>query len=115
MRESFEAFSSAFYKRIAELRIEMAPKVSAREMSLALGQSPGYMNKIENGNAFPTMVLFHEICEYFNILPGEFFETGNQNPAFMNQLIADLKTLDAKELKAISALVDTLKRKSVLI
>lgn len=115
MRETFETFSTAFYKRIAELRLALDPKVSAREMSLSLGQSPGYINKIENGNSFPSMTVFHDICEYFDILPGEFFAVDNHNPAFMNQLIADLKTLDAKELETISALVDTLKRKSVLI
>ena len=35
-----------FYKRLAELRLQKG--VSARDMSLSLGQSESYINKIEN-------------------------------------------------------------------
>lgn len=36
----------AFSKRLVQLR--MAKGVSARDMSLSLGQNPGYINSIEN-------------------------------------------------------------------
>lgn len=40
-----------FYNRISELRIQKG--VSARYMSLSLGQSESYINKIENRRTLP--------------------------------------------------------------
>ena len=40
-----------FADRLAQLRIEKG--VSARDMSLSIGQSAGYINNIENKNNLP--------------------------------------------------------------
>ena len=64
--------------RIAELRLQKG--VSARDMSLSLGQSVSYINKIENGKSLPSMMGFFYICEYLGITPKEFFDTDNVNP-----------------------------------
>ena len=40
-------YEKEFSKRLCELRLEKG--VSAREMSLSLGQSASYINRIENG------------------------------------------------------------------
>ena len=61
-----------FIKRLTELRMNKG--VSARDMSLSLGQSPGYINNIENGVNLPSMSLFFYICDYFGITPLEFFD-----------------------------------------
>ncbi len=47
--------------------------VSARDMSLSLGQNAGYINNIENGHNFPSITVFFYICEYLGITPKEFF------------------------------------------
>ena len=57
--------------RIAELRLQKG--VSARDMSLSLGQSASYVNKIENRRTLPSMEGFLYICEYFGITPQDFF------------------------------------------
>lgn len=54
------------------------------------------------------MKEFFYICEYFNITLREFFEDGPSDPAFLRELIADLKRLDAKQLEHLSALVKTM-------
>ena len=54
----------AFIKRLTELR--MSQGVSARDMSLSLGQSPGYINNIENGVNLPSMSMFFY---YFLVSP----------------------------------------------
>ena len=64
-------FDEQFRSRLTELRL--AKNVSARDMSLSLGQSESYINRIENGKMFPSMDMFFFICEYFNISPHEFF------------------------------------------
>lgn len=57
--------------RIYQLRAER--NLSARELSLSLGMSSGYINKIENGKAMPSLNSLFYICMYFNITPEEFF------------------------------------------
>lgn len=57
--------------RIYELRIEQ--ELSARELSILLGMSPGYINKIENGKALPSLSSIFNICDYFEISLKEFF------------------------------------------
>lgn len=100
-----EAF---FGQRLAQLRCQKG--VSARDMSLTLGQSESYINKIENGKAFPSMQIFFYICEYFDISPKDFFDVGNSNPAILNGLIEDLKTLSDSQIKNIADIVKDLKR-----
>ena len=70
-----ELYEEMFSRRLAQLRMQKG--VSARDMSLSLGQNHGYINSIENGKTFPTMTNFFYICEYLHITPQEFFEDGN--------------------------------------
>ena len=50
-----------FGRRLSQLRERKG--VSARDMSLSMGQNPGYINKVENGKAMPSMEVFFYICE----------------------------------------------------
>ena len=56
-------YENLLRKRLVQLRMEKG--VSARDMSLSIGQSESYINKIENGKALPSMEAFFYICEYF--------------------------------------------------
>lgn len=64
-----------FGNRLAELRENK--NVSAREMSLSIGQSGSYINKIENHNNYPSMNIFFYICDFLEITPEEFFNYDN--------------------------------------
>lgn len=92
-----------FSERLARLR--MAKGVSARDMSLSLGQSANYINKIENKKAYPSMTAFFYICEYLDIAPQDFFDSGNTYPKQLADLVADLKKLDEQALAHISGIV----------
>lgn len=93
-----------FAIRLAHLRENIG--VSAREMSLALGQNQSYINNIECGRAYPSINGFFYICEYLKITPAEFFEAESCNPVQLNELIEKLKKLDAKQLETLSAFVE---------
>ena len=73
MEESDMDYIDWFPRRLSELRIQR--EVSARDMSLSLGQSESYINKIENKRTLPSMSGFLYICEYLGISPQEFFDT----------------------------------------
>ena len=93
-------------ERIAQLRIKKA--VSARDMSLSLGQSESYINSIENKKSLPSMTVFLYICEYLGVTPAEFFDDGNKYPEKLRTVIADLKRLDDKTLLLMAELAGKL-------
>ncbi|HBI02433.1 MAG TPA: XRE family transcriptional regulator [Paenibacillaceae bacterium] len=95
--------------RIAQLRTQR--KVSAREMSLSLGQNDTYINKIENHKALPSLQGLFYICDYLRITPQEFFDEGTENPMVLKELIADLKRLDGDALSSVASVVKELLRK----
>jgi transcriptional regulator with XRE-family HTH domain len=97
---------SYIQERIVQLRMNKG--VSAREMSIMLGQAESYINMIENKKSIPSMTVFLNICDYFKITPKEFFDSDNKDPDRLNTLVADLKKLDAKYLTHIEGLVKEL-------
>ena len=98
---------SSFYERLASLREKKG--VSAREMSLALGQGEGYINNIENGNNFPAMATFFYICDYLGVTPKEFFDVGTDNPGKISAICEKMKRLNDDQLKIIEAMIDQIK------
>ena len=97
-----------FPQRLTQLRAQKG--VSARDMSLSIGQNTGYINSIENGKNFPTMKNFFSICEYLHITPQEFFEDGNADPETIRGLVENLKKLDGEQVDALSKIVNGLVR-----
>lgn len=89
--------------RIAQLRMQR--NVSARDMSLSLGQNNSYINQIENKKALPSLPGLFYICEYFGITPQQFFDEGDLYPVQLAELVNDLRKVDAATLSHISALV----------
>ena len=57
-------YDEKFVKRMTQLRMEKG--VSARDMSLSIGQNPGYINNIESGKALPSMANFFYISGYLS-------------------------------------------------
>ena len=101
-------YEAKFPLRLAQLRTRKG--VSARDMSLSLGQNAGYINNIESGKALPSMSSFFYICEYLNITPGSFFDSETDNPEQLQQLIQKMKKLSDEQLASIENLVDGIVR-----
>ena len=99
---------SEFIKRLVELRMNKG--VSARDMSLSLGQSPSYINNIENGVNFPSMTVFFYICDYFGITPKDFFDTETQNPTKATELLEAVKGLRTEQMDNLISIAKNLKR-----
>ena len=99
-------YENEFQTRLAQLREKKG--VSARDMSLSIGQNPGYINNIETGKALPSMSGFFYICEYLQLSPKDFFDIDAKNPEKLNELIKELKRLDDKQLDSIASIVQGL-------
>lgn len=92
-----------FYKRLTELRIQKG--VSARDMSLSLGQSESYINKIENRRTLPSFSGFIYICEYFGLTPQEFFNDHSASPGKTKELMRELEKLTPIQMDHILQIV----------
>jgi len=97
-----------FAKRVAKLRQNKG--VSARDMSLSLGQSENYINHIENGKAFPSMAVFFEICNYFGVTPSEFFSYDKKNPETISKLAEICEGLTKEQLDLLISLAENMRK-----
>lgn len=103
-------YLSWFPERIAELRLQK--DVSARDMSLSLGQSASYINKIENRRILPSMAGFFYICDYFGITPQEFFDTGSLSPHAARELLEEMGRLTPAQASHILQVIRDLVEKN---
>lgn len=101
-------YGEFFSERLSRLRIEKG--VSARDMSLSIGQSAGYINALENQRGYPSMQLFFYICDYLGISPSEFFDENNSHPVEYREIMKDLSCLEPEQLKHIWAIIKDLIR-----
>ncbi len=99
-------FEEDFRNRLKNLRLQK--NVSARDMSLSIGQNPSYINRIENGIMMPSMSSFLFICDYLNISPAEFFNISVQKPERLRRLINHLENLDSTTFDDIATMVEHL-------
>lgn len=96
-----------FSERLSSLRMNKG--ASARDMSLSIGQSAGYINNIENGVNYPSMQVFFYICDFLEITPKEFFDTDSVNPTKVSELIDVTKGLSNDQLSNLISLARGLK------
>ena len=98
-----------FHNRVAELRIQKG--VSARDMSLYLGQSESYINKIENKRTLPSMTGFIYICEYLGVTPKEFFDTDLVSPTQVRGITQEAQKLTEEQADLILRLMKEMTNK----
>ena len=92
-----------FALRLAQLREKKG--VSARDMSLSIGQNPGYINNIESGKSAPSLAGIFYICDYLGLTPKDLFDMDVENPTRLNAVIQNLKRLNDQQLALVEALV----------
>lgn len=97
-----------FSLRLAKLRT--AKGVSARDMSLSIGQNPGYINNIETGKSMPSLSGIFYICDYFKITPAQFFDMETANPTKANELLAAAKHLSDGQLDNLIAIAEDMRK-----
>ena len=98
-----------FYTRLTQLRMQKG--VSARDMSLSLGQSESYINKIENRRTLPSFTGFLYICEFFGITPQEFFNQDAAAPQITRELLLELEKLSPEQTQHVLQIVKDINQK----
>ncbi len=80
-------------------------------MSLSLGQSESYINKIENKRTMPSMTGFFYICEYLGVSPKEFFDQDSKSPPKSAELMNSIKKLKPSQAEHIIQIIKDLAEK----
>lgn len=99
-------YAELFRNRLIQLRNNL--DVSARDMSLSLGQSESYINKIENRKTLPSMQSFFYICDYLHIHPKDFFDENFHNPSSTDELFQKFNSLSNQQQQHLLALINDL-------
>lgn len=113
-----------FGDRLAELRTER--NISARDMSISMGQSVSYINQIENHLNYPSMSSFFYICEFLKITPKEFFSFGEDSidsidessiatplecsPHLTKQLVNSLNQCTDEQIQQLISLINSFRK-----
>ncbi len=96
-----DCYKQEFIDRLRFLRNEQ--HISAREMSIVLGQNVNYINLIENGKRLPSMQGFFLICECLQITPSQFFaKTEGKNDSVPEVLSQEQKECIAALIHAFN-------------
>lgn len=90
--------------RITQLRMQNG--VSEYKMSLDMGHSKSYIQSISSGKALPSLSEFLYICEYLQVTPKEFFDTGDDFPQLTHTLFEITRKLPADDIKMLTQLAE---------
>lgn len=82
--------------------------VSAREMSLAIGQSDNYINSIENKRVTPSIQMLYIICEYLEISVEEFLRETRSKESYLKEINKELSDLESEQLEYILGMLKNL-------
>lgn len=93
-------------ERITDLRIKK--DISERELSISLGKTDNYINKITSGKSLPSMESFLEICNYFEITPFEFSYSNINDPITSKKIYDEMKRLSKNNLSEFLLILETL-------
>ncbi len=99
-------YEEFFSLRLSQLRLQKG--VSARDMSLSIGQNENYINHIENKKAFPSMQAFFYICEYLGVTPKDFFDENKQTPTLIDEFLTELIKLDEDKIRHLLRIVQAM-------
>ena len=99
----YDICQDLFYRRLSTLREQKG--ISARNMSLSIGQCESYINSIENRKILPSLNVFFYICEFLNVSPRDFFDEENTYPADMDILLKEAKKLRYEELQHLLLII----------
>ncbi len=92
-------------------KIRLAHRLSARKLSLELGQSTEYINQIETGKSMPSIEGLINFCDYFNLNLGEFFDEEMKFPVEYKKIINELDKMDILEINQIYELLKLINSK----
>ncbi len=82
-------------------KLTLSTGCSYRQLSLDIGKSENYIQKVMSGSIMPTLPVIADICDYFGISLYEFFDPNIEHVIEYNKVNRILKKSSAERLNAI--------------
>ena len=95
-----------FAGRLRQLREDRGE--TAREVSLLMRQSAGYISNLERGHNYPSMEMFFKLCWYYGVTPQEFFQDGTESDT--ERIAAKVRRLPKRNRAMVETIIEELRR-----
>ena len=79
-------------------------------MNKFIGQSEGYINKIESGYSLPSLSGFFYICEFLEVTPYEFFNYYIKDNDKIQKILNILFSLSPRQLDYFFEILNDIKK-----
>ena len=79
-------------------------------MNEFIGQSEGYINKIESGYSLPSLSGFFYICEFLEVTPYEFFNYYIKDDDKIQKIVNILFSLSPRQLDYFFEILNDIKK-----
>ena len=79
-------------------------------MNEFIGQSEGYINKIESGYSLPSLSGFFYICEFLEVTPYEFFNYYIKDDGKIQKILNILFSLSPRQLDYFFEILNDIKK-----
>ena len=79
-------------------------------MNKSIGQSEGYINKIESGYSLPSLSGFFYICEFLEVTPYEFFNYYIKDNDKIQKILNILFSLSPRQLDYFFEILNDIKK-----
>ncbi len=100
---NFEEIRNLLQERI--IRLTNSKNLSMCQLSLRIGKSPDYIQKVVSGKITPPLSVIVDICNTFDITISEMFDTSIMLPEKHHALIRLIQYLPEKQLEGLIMLL----------
>lgn len=97
-------------ERITSLRLEK--NISEYRLSTEIGKCKTYIQSISSGKSLPSLEVFFDLCEYFEITPEEFFAESAATEQH-RRIQSKLNGLSRADLDLVEHLLDRLSEDTI--
>ena len=81
---------------------------SEKLVSRELGRSAGYIQSLTSGKSVPSLLMFFQVCEYFDIAPRDFFDPHISYPQPIQRILSYIYQMTEEDLAVLEPIAQRL-------
>ena len=81
---------------------------SEKLVSRELGRSAGYIQSLTSGKSVPSLLMFFQVCEYFDIEPRDFFDPHISYPLPIQRILSYIYQMTEEDLAVLEPIAQRL-------
>ena len=81
---------------------------SEKLVSRELGRSAGYIQSLTSGKSMPSLLMFFQVCAYFDIEPRDFFDPHISYPLPIQHILSYIYQMTEEDLAVLEPIAQSL-------